>query len=67
MAPPFLAGWLNPEHWSIRLHDEHTGGPLRTPEEVGERDLVILTGMTSALDRMLHLAALAKTAHPASR
>ncbi len=64
MAPPFLAGWLDPRHWSIRLHDEHTGGPLRTPEEVGDNDLVILTGMTSGLDRMLHLAALAKTANP---
>jgi radical SAM superfamily enzyme YgiQ (UPF0313 family) len=65
MGPPFLAGWLAPDRWTVRLHDESTAGPLRSPDEVGSQDLVVLTGMTSGLDRMLHLAAFAKTANPA--
>jgi len=64
MGPPFLAGWLAPERWNVRLHDEQTGGPLRSPAEVGEVDLLVLTGLTPGLDRMLHLAAFAKTANP---
>jgi hopanoid C-2 methylase len=64
MGPSFLAGWLAPDRWEIRLHDEQTGGPLRSPEEVGAHDLLVLTGLTPALDRMLHLAAFAKTANP---
>jgi hopanoid C-2 methylase len=64
MGPPFLAGWLAPDQWTIRLHDENTAAPIRTPEDTGGPDLLVLTGLTPALDRMLHLAALAKTANP---
>jgi hypothetical protein len=64
VAPQFLAGRLAPDRWRIRLRDEQTQGPLADADEVGDVDLLIVTGLTSALDRMRHLAAFAKTRNP---
>lgn len=61
IAPQHLAGRLEPGRWRIRLHDEQTMGPLADTDSIGDPDLLVVTGLTSAFDRMQHLAAFAKT------
>jgi hypothetical protein len=60
----FLAGVFNPATTNIRLHSEQTDGYLLDAELLGWPDMLVLTGLTSGLDRMLHLAAYAKTRNP---
>ena len=64
IAPQHLAGRLAPDRWRIRLHDEQTQGPLADTDAVGDPDLLIVTGLTSAFDRMQHVCALVKTRNP---
>jgi hypothetical protein len=64
LAPAFLAGALHPAHWDIRLHNEHVDGPLEDPGLLGWPDLLVLTGLTTALDRMRQVTAYARTLNP---
>jgi radical SAM superfamily enzyme YgiQ (UPF0313 family) len=64
MGPPFLAGAFDPRACTLDLHDEQTGGPLASRERLGSADMLVLTGLTSAFDRMLQLAAYARTLNP---
>ena len=64
MGPPFLAGTLDPRSCEVRLHDEQTAGPLEDRAALGWPDLLVLTGLTNAFDRMLHLTAYARTLAP---
>jgi hypothetical protein len=63
MAPVFLAGALNRDESEVRLFDEVTGGPLAA-DAVAGLDMLVLTGLTNAFDRMLHLTAYARTKNP---
>jgi hypothetical protein len=60
----FLAGAFNPATTEVRLYSEQTDGYLLDAERLGWPDMLVLTGLTSGLDRMLHLAAYAKTLNP---
>lgn len=60
----FLAGAFNPDTVEVRLHSEQTDGYLVDRALLGWPDMVVVTGLTSALDRMLHIAACAKTLNP---
>ena len=63
-APAYLAGAFRPERFDIRLWDEATQGPLLSPSAFDQLDMLVLTGLSSAFDRMLHLTAYAKTRSP---
>ncbi|MFY9344468.1 MAG: radical SAM protein [Planctomycetota bacterium] len=67
MGPPFLAGAFDRERNDVRLWDEQSSGPLEDPALLGWPDLLVLTGMTAAFDRMLHLTAYARTQNPKVR
>jgi hopanoid C-2 methylase len=67
MGPPFLAGAFARDRNDVRLWDEQSSGPLEDPELLGWPDMLVLTGMTAAFDRMLHLTAYARTRNPAVR
>lgn len=60
----FLAGAFNPRTTEVRVYSEQTSGHLRDLALLGWPDMLVMTGLTSGLDRMLHLAAYAKTLNP---
>jgi len=61
MGPVYLAGAFDPEHCDIRVHCELYSGPLADPQLLAWPDMLVLTGLTTAFDRMLHLTAYART------
>ena len=61
MAPAFLAGIFSPYHCDVRIYNEQSNGPLKDPELLGWPDMLVLTGLNTAFDRMLHLTAYART------
>lgn len=67
MAPVYLAGTLDATRCEIRLWSELYSGPLCDPAWFAWPDLLVLTGLVTALDRMRHLAAYVRSANPAVR
>ena len=61
MGPPFLAGAFDRSMCEVKLYDEQSSGPLEDSKLLGWPDMLVLTGMTAAFDRMLHLTAYART------
>jgi len=64
MAPVWLAGAFSPERWDVRLHSELYSGPLEDEALLGWPDLLVLTGLNTAFDRMLHVTAYARSRNP---
>jgi hypothetical protein len=64
MGPAYLAGAFSPELCDVRLYSELFSGPLEDERLLGWPDMLVLTGLTTALDRMRHLAAYARTKNP---
>lgn len=64
MAPAYLAGAFAPGRCEVRAYNEQHSGPLTDPGALGWPDMLVLTGLTNAFDRMLHLAAYARTMNP---
>lgn len=64
LGPIFLAGGFHAAHWDIKIHNEHSDGPLEDPELLAWPDLLVLTGLMTALDRMRHVTAYARTRNP---
>jgi hypothetical protein len=64
LGPIFLAGGLNPDLWEIRLYNELCHGPLEDARLLAWPDLLVLTGLTTAIDRMRQVTAYARTANP---
>jgi hypothetical protein len=64
MAPSYLAGLFSAERCDIRLYDELYSGPLEDEGLLSFPDMLVLTGVNSAFDRMLHLTAYVKTKNP---
>jgi hypothetical protein len=64
MGPVYLAGAFARESCDIRLHNEQTRGPLTDPALFAWADMVVLTGLTTALDRMKQVTAHARTKNP---
>jgi len=61
IAPVVLAGELSTSACEVRVHNEHAQGHLTDRALLGWADMLVLTGLTPALDRMLHLTAYART------
>jgi hopanoid C-2 methylase len=64
MAPAYLAGGFSKELCELRIYNEQSSGPLRDESLIGWPDMLVLTGLTNAFDRMLHLTAYARTQNP---
>jgi len=64
MAPAWLAGAFAPERWEVRVYSELYGGPLEDEALLGWPDMLVLTGLNTAFDRMLHVTAYARTRNP---
>ncbi len=63
MGPAYLAGAFSRELCDIRLYSELYSGPLEDAELLAWPDMVVLTGLTTSLDRMRHVTAYARTKH----
>ncbi len=63
MGPVFLAGAFS-NLCDVRIHSEQYSGALRDAALLGWPDMLVLTGLTTSFDRMLHLTAYARTLNP---
>jgi len=61
MAPVYLAGAFSAELCDIRIYNEQYSGPLENEQLFSWPDMLVLTGITVAFDRMLHLTAYARS------
>ena len=61
MAPVYLAGTFSAELCDIYIYNEQFSGPLEDEHLLSWPDMLVMTGLTSAFDRMLHLTAYART------
>jgi radical SAM superfamily enzyme YgiQ (UPF0313 family) len=61
MGAAYLAGAFSPDCCDVRLYCEMYSGPLDDPRLLAWPDMLVMTGLTTAFDRMLHLAAYART------
>ncbi|MGB0621520.1 MAG: B12-binding domain-containing radical SAM protein [Myxococcota bacterium] len=66
LAPVLLAGHFDPAHCEVTLYNEVNSGHIEVyaPKLLEGQDLVVLTGLTAAFDRLLHVTAYVKTANP---
>ena len=64
MGPVYLAGALCRDRCDVRLYSELYSGPLEDPQTLEWPDMLVLTGLTTALDRMRHVTAYARTKNP---
>lgn len=60
MGQLYLAGAFNPATVEVRTYNEQYSGPLHDRTILGWPDLLVLTGLTSSFDRMLHLTGYAR-------
>ena len=61
MAPPYLAGMFSRKNCFIKLYNEQYSGHLKDFRLIKWPDMVILTGLNTAYDRMLHISAYVRT------
>ena len=61
MGPVYLAGAFSPVACDVRLYDEMSSGPLEDEKLLSWPDMLVLTGLNTAFDRMLHLTAYVRT------
>jgi len=61
MAPAFLAGLFSSKLCDIKLYNEGYSGPLEDECILSFPDMLVLTGLNTAFDRMLHITAYVKT------
>lgn len=61
MGIVYLAGAFARQSCEVRVYCEVYSGPLEDPGLLGWPDMLVLTGLTTAFDRMLHLTAYART------
>ena len=66
VAPVLLGGYFDEQLCDVKLYNEvHSGFiELYAPELLDWPDMVVLSGLTAAFDRLLHVTAYAKTANP---
>jgi len=64
MGATFLAGAFSARVCDVRVYNEHHSGPLENEQLLSWPDMLVLTGLTTAFDRMLHLTAYARTKNP---
>jgi hypothetical protein len=61
MTPAFLAGLFSSSLCDITLYSELYGGPLENERLLSAPDMLVLTGVNTSFDRMLHLTAYVKS------
>ncbi|MGH7770795.1 MAG: cobalamin-dependent protein, partial [Candidatus Binatia bacterium] len=61
MGPVYLAGAFSPKLCEVRLYNEQSAGPIEDENLLAWPDMRVLTGLTTALDRMKQLTAYART------
>ena len=61
MGPVYLAGAFSSRTCEVRLYNEMFSGPLEDEELLAWPDMLVMTGLNTAFDRMLHLTAYART------
>ena len=64
MAPVYLAGAFSRTGCRVRIYNEHRSGPLKDKSLLAWPDMLVLTGVITGFDRMLHMVAYAKTLNP---
>jgi len=64
MAPVFVAGGFNRRLCDVRLYSELYSGPLEDPHLLDWPDMLVLSGLQVDFDRLLHLAAYARSLNP---
>ena len=64
MTPAYLAGIFAADRCWIKLYDEVYSGPLEDETLLSFPDMLVLTGLNVAFDRMRHITAYAKTKNP---
>jgi hypothetical protein len=60
----YLAGAFHHQNVDVRIYSEFHSGPLKDERAFAWPDMLVLTGVTSAFDRMRQLAAYARTKSP---
>ena len=61
VGPIYLAGAFARKLCEVRCYTEVASGPLEDERLLSWPDMLVLTGLTNAFDRMLHLTAYART------
>ncbi len=61
VGPIYLAGAFARDLCDVRCYTEVASGPLEDERLLGWPDMLVLTGLTNGFDRMLHLAAYARS------
>jgi len=61
MGPIYLAGAFAADLCEARVYCEMFSGPLEDPSLLERLDMLVMTGLTTSFDRMLHLTAYART------
>jgi len=61
IGPAYLAGAFDRNFCDVRLYNEVSSGSLDDPKLLSWPDLLVLTGLTTGFDRMLHITAYART------
>jgi len=66
-APVLLAGYFNQDNCNVRLYNEVNSGFIEhyQAEYLQWPDMLVLTGLSAAFDRLLHVTAYAKSYNPA--
>ncbi|MGA8703597.1 MAG: radical SAM protein [Candidatus Sulfotelmatobacter sp.] len=64
MGPAYLAGAFNRDFCDVRLYNEISSGSLEDPQLLSWPDMLVLTGLTTGFDRMLHVTAYARSSNP---
>jgi hypothetical protein len=64
MGHVFLAGAFNREAVDVQIYSEFHSGPLLDEGAFCKQDMLVLTGVTAAFDRMRHLTAYVRTKSP---
>jgi hopanoid C-2 methylase len=64
LAHAFLAGAFHHQNVEVRLYSEFHSGPLKDERAFAWPDMLVLTGVTSAFDRMRQLAAYVRIKSP---
>ena len=66
VAPVLLAGYFNNELCDVKLYNEVSSGFLEVyhPELIDWPDMLVLSSLTAAYDRLLHVTAYVKSTNP---
>src|SRR5437764_14611378 len=64
IGPPFLAGAFSRELCDVKIYNELYSGPLEDPALLAWPDMIVMTGLSTSLDRMRHITAYARTKNP---